>query len=112
LLLQHSIGYKSEGDKFIDTEITKYDIVNFYDKSIKISDISSTTRHIFNLIIGNTDKGLCDVIKDDLQESTPILYFHKIEDNEFNPVSSTKVDLTLRYLIKKFEAFNNFKFSL
>jgi len=112
LLLQHIVGYKTDGDKFTDDEITKYDVVNFYDRNIQIKDISPTVRYILNVLISKTDKGLGDVIKDDLSETTPLLYVNRIEDNELNPISTTKIDFSLSYLIKKFEAFKNFKFFL
>jgi hypothetical protein len=39
LLLQHLIGLKTEGDKFIDEEITKYDIISYYDESKEVIEM-------------------------------------------------------------------------
>lgn len=112
LVLQHAIGFKTDGDKFIDDEITRYDMVNFYDKSTKLLNLSSTVKNLMNFMIANTEKGLSDVIKDDLKESTPVLYFHKIQDNQFNPIKTEKIELTMGYLIKKFESFKSSNFYL
>jgi len=105
LLLQHSIGYRSDMNKFIDDEITKYDQINFYDKSIPFKTVSITVDQIFKSMMKNTDKGLMDVIKDDLKTHTPIIQINKIEDNQFNPIRTTKIELSLKHLITKFESF-------
>jgi len=105
LLLQHSIGYRSDMNKFIDDEITKYDQINFYDKSIPFKTVSITVDQIFKSMMKNTAKGLMDVIKDDLKTHTPIIQINKIEDNQFNPIRTTKIELSLKHLITKFESF-------
>jgi hypothetical protein len=112
LVLQHAVGYKSDKDKFIDEEITKYDIINFYDKTIPMTNVNSSVNHIFNLMIINTERGLCGAINDDFRDFTPVIYVNKIEENKFNPIKTEKIELNTKYLIKKFEAFNNFKFFL
>jgi hypothetical protein len=109
LLLQHSVGYKSDTDKFTDFEITKYDFIHLYDKSLPKLNLSSSIKHIFTSMMRNTEKGLSDVIKDDFTISNPSIYIHRIEDNEYNPTHIDKIDLSLPHLIKRFEAFDNFK---
>jgi len=105
LLLQHLIGYKTDKNKFINEELTKYDYVNFYDSSISTFKVEKDINEVMNFIWTNTDKGLKDVIKEDLQDSQPILFVHKIETNTLNPVSTKKVKITLPRLIKTFESF-------
>ena len=112
LVLQHAIGLKSEGDKFIDEEITKYDIINLYDKSTKLLNLTTTVKNLLNFMVSNTEKGLRDVIKDDLKELDTVLYFNKIQDNQFNPMKTQKIELTPSYLIKKFESFKSSNFFL
>ena len=110
LLLQHAVGYKSEYDKFTDNDITKYDMIYLYDKSLPLLNLTSSVKHIFDTMILSTDKGLVDVIKDDLRDTTPIIYINRIEDNKFNPIRVEKIELNTGRLIKKFEAFGNLKF--
>lgn len=105
LLLQHSCGYRSDGDKFTDTEISKYTTLNFYDKYIPFTNIQNTLRHLLDIMLSKSDKGLRDVIKEDLSEETPVLIFHQVEDNLYNPTKTQKIDLDLKFLIKKFESF-------
>ena len=112
LLLQHSVGYKSEYDKFTDNDITKYDIINLYDKSLPLLNLSSSVKHIFDTMLMNTDKGLSDVIKDDFRDTTPIVYINRIEDNQVNPMRVEKIELNTGRLIKRFEAFGNLRFYL
>jgi hypothetical protein len=108
LLLQHSVGYKTDGDKFVDKEITKYDFINFYDNSITTFKVETGINQLMEIIWNNTDKGLRDVIKEDLQDLRPTIFVHKIEMNEFNPISTKKVKITLPKLIKTFESFKRF----
>jgi|688.fasta_scaffold165130_3 hypothetical protein len=108
LLLQHSIGYKTDSDKFVDEEITKYNFINFYDNSITTFKVETDINQLMDVIWNNTDKGLRDVIKEDLQDSQPTIFVHKIEMNEFNPISTKKVKITLPKLIKTFESFKRF----
>jgi hypothetical protein len=112
LLLQHAIGYKTDKDKFIDEELTKYDHINFYDSSITTFKVEKDINYLMEIIWNNTDKGLRDVIKEDLQDSQPILYVHKIESNEMNPISTKKVKMTLPRLAKTFESFKRINSSL
>lgn len=105
LLLQHAIGYKSESDKFTDFEITKYDIIKYYDRNIYIKSIKITIDQVLKSMMKNTDRGLSDVIKDDLKSDNPIIVINKIEDNNYNPMQSVKIDLSLKNLITKFESF-------
>ena len=105
LLLQHSVGYKTDKDKFVDEELTKYDYINFYDNSITTFKVEKDINYLMEIIWNNTDKGLRDVIKEDLQDSCPTLYVHKIESNDFNPISTKKVKITLPRLVKTFESF-------
>jgi hypothetical protein len=105
LLLQHSIGYKSDKDKFTDLEIVKYDTINYYDKVIPIKSVATTINQVFKSMLNNTERGLSDVIKDDLRSESPTIHINKIENNDFNPLTTVKVELSSKNLITKFESF-------
>jgi hypothetical protein len=108
LLLQHLIGYKTDMDKFVDVELEKYDTINFYDNNLDTMKVADSIVNLLEVVINNTEKGLKDVIKEDLEDATPILFVYKITDNQFNSKLSKKVKVNLPRLIKTFESFKRF----
>jgi hypothetical protein len=105
LLLQHLVGYKTDGNKFIDEEITRYDQVLFYDNNYDTLKIGDNINGLLEIILSNTDKGLRDVIKEDINDYRPVLLVNKINDNHYNKTETKKVILSLSALIKTFESF-------
>ena len=108
LLIQHLLGYKTDDRKFTNNTITKYDEVHYYDNKLHTFEILDKILDLLQLLINNTEKGLKDVIKDDLEDDRPLLCVHKISDNKSNPISLRKVFISLKRLITKFESFNPF----
>lgn len=95
LLLQHLIGFKSDGDKFSHTEITKYDVVSFYDDELRVIELAKNVNNVLYFLIENSE----DLVKDRVKEI--------IKENicEVNLFVSTKVELQYQNVIKKFESF-------
>jgi len=108
LLLQHLLGYKTEGDKFIDQEITKYNKIHYYDSNINTLKISDRINELLSFVLSNTDKGLANVIKEDVKDFRPTLYLNRVNDNEVNKIDNKKIILSLSTLIKTFESFRRF----
>jgi hypothetical protein len=108
LLLQHLLGYKTEGDKFIDEEITKYNKIHYYDSNINTLKISDKINELLSFVLSNTDKGLANVIKEDVKDFRPTLYLNRVNDNEVNKIDNKKIILSLSTLIKTFESFRRF----
>ena len=104
LLLQHLVGYKTDGNKFIDEEITRYDQVSFYDNNYDTLKISDNMNELLDIVLSNTDKGLRDVVKEDINDYRPILFVNKINDNNYNKTETKKIILSLSTLIKTFES--------
>jgi hypothetical protein len=105
LLLQHLVGYKTEGNKFIDEEITRYDQVSFYDNNYDTLKITDDINGLLEVVLSNTDKGLKDVVEEDIIDYKPILLVNKINDNHYNKTETKKILLSLSTLIKTFESF-------
>jgi len=105
LLLQHLLGYKTDGLKFIDQSLKRYDKVFFYDNEIDTLKIIDEMNYLLDSILTQTDKGLKEVIKEDLQEYKPTIIVNKITDNLYNKVESKKITLTLTKIYKTFESF-------
>ncbi len=107
LLLQHLIGYKTDGDKFVDEKITKYDEVLFYDDEDSVIKLASDVNKFLMTLLSNTDSSIKDIIKKEIKEKEHILYVNKVTFNKVNKFVTTKVLLETGNLIKTFE---NFKF--
>ena len=106
LILQHLIGYKTDGLKFIDEEITQYSKCQFYDNEIDTLRISEDINNLLEITLINTQDGLKSVIKEILVDEKPQLMVNKINDNMYNQIETKKVILGLSGTIKKFEKWN------
>ena len=105
LLLQHLIGLKTEGDKFIDEELVSYDIINFYDMDEVAIKLAINVNDLLQLIISNSPKELKENIKISLKDSKELIV-NQVTANKVNKFSSTKVKIEYHNLIKTFEKFN------
>ena len=106
LLLQHLVGYKTEGDKFKDDEITRYDQIHFYDNYSETLKITKEMNNLLEFILSRTDDGLRSVIKENVQDFRPNLWVHKENENKLNKRISDKVILNISKIVKTFENFN------
>ncbi len=106
LLLQHLVGYKTEGNKFKDEEITRYDQIHFYDNYLETLKVTKEMNNLLEHIISRTDDGLRSVIKENVIEFKPVLWVHKVNENEMNKRTSEKVILNIYKIVKTFENFN------
>jgi SpoVK/Ycf46/Vps4 family AAA+-type ATPase len=105
LILQHLTGYKTEGDKFIDVEILKYVRAYYYDNNYDTLKIAEDINDLLGILLSKTERGLSDVIKEDIKDFRPTLFVNKINDNQYNKVETKKTILSLNKLIKTFESF-------
>jgi hypothetical protein len=105
LLLQHLLGYKTDGNKFIDQEITKYKRVLFFDNNYDTLNYTNDINSLLEVILSKTDDGLRDVIKEDIQELKPELVINKVNDNLVNKLETKKVILNLSKLVMTFESY-------
>jgi hypothetical protein len=106
LLIQHLIGYKTSGNKFVDEEITRYGQIEYYDNNLDTIKVTKQTNDLLKVIWQNSDDGLKSVIKEDIIQYKPQLIINQVNDNKVNQISSEKIILSLSNLIKKFESFN------
>lgn len=104
LLLQHLIGLKTEGDKFIDEELESYDQINFYDTDEVTIKLAINSNDLLQLLINNSPELKSD-IKISLKDNKEIIV-NRVTPNKVNKFSTTKVKLEYHNLIKTFERFN------
>lgn len=105
LLIQHLMGYRTEGNKFIDKQITRYSQIEYYDNNYDTLNYAQDINSLLEIIVSNTENGLRDVIVEDLRDFKPSLIVNKVNENKFNKVESKKVILNLSKIIKTFESF-------
>lgn len=106
LILQHLMGYKTDGLKFIDEELTQYSKISYYDNEVDTLKISEDINNLLELTLTNTQEGLKNVIKEILIDEKPQLLVNKINTNHVNQIETKKIILSLSHTIKKFESFN------
>ena len=105
LLLQHIIGMKTEGDKFSHTEITKYDVISFYDDELRVIELAKNANNVLQFLIENSEDLVKDRVKEILKESQCELVINQVTFNKVNLFVTTKVELQYQNVIKKFESF-------
>jgi hypothetical protein len=108
LLLQHSIGYKTEDQKFIDEELISYENIYYYDNNLNIFSMLSNIPHLLKYLVQNTEAGLRDVIKEIIQESDKYVFINQLQDNDHNTIKTKKVKLDIPKFAKTFESFVKF----
>jgi hypothetical protein len=108
LLLQHLVGYRSEGDRFSENVISKYDHVSFYDDDRKSIELAKGINKILKLIIKNTDDVLYKIIKEDVNINECNLSVNLVTHNGIMPFSTNEIVLKTNEIIKTFESFKNF----
>jgi hypothetical protein len=96
---------KTDGDKFIDEELQKYDEIEFYEDDEKTISLSIGCNQLLQLIIQNSESDIKLKIKDLLKSKT-ILYVNYVSPNKVKRFTKTKVLIGYHNLIKTFEKFN------
>jgi hypothetical protein len=105
LLLQHIIGMKTEVDKFTHTEITKYDVINFYDDEARVIELAKNANNVLQFLIENSEDLVKDRVKEVLKENVCELVINQVTFNKVNLFVTSKVELQYQNVIKKFESF-------
>jgi hypothetical protein len=109
LLLQHLVGYKTEDDKFTDSEITKYDRVYFYDDEPNAISLALDINDILHFLIKKTDDIISSNIRDTIKRTEHVLVVNRITNNRINPIDSKEFVIEISNIIKTFEGFKQKK---
>jgi hypothetical protein len=105
LLLQHLIGFKTEGDKFTDEKLNQYSEIFFYDDEENVIKLANESNRVLTILLSNTDKSLKSIIKEEMKSSLRTLFVNHITGNKVNRLLTTKVDIQFSNLITVFESF-------
>ena len=105
LILQHIVGLKTEGDKFSDDQLEKYDELFYYDDDDNSIKLAKDSNKVLTVLLSNTDTKLKEIIKEDLNSNKNTIYVNYITGNKVNKIVTTKVDIQFSNLITVFESF-------
>ena len=105
LLLQHLIGFKTDGDKFTDTELERYDNVYYYDNEMTSIQFAINSNRLLTFLIKNSEESIGNIIKDDLKSRKCFLIANYVTNNKVNKFKTTKVNIRIDNVIKSFESF-------
>lgn len=111
IILQHLIGLKVDGDKFIEENIDEYSEVFYYDDNSSSTKLSIDINGIFERFTMNTEKSIKESIKLKIQNTDKILNIKEFTNNKANKFKESSVQLEFSNLIKSFENFNPFSSS-
>jgi len=106
-LLRLLTGYKIQDKKFIDNQNKQYNVVNFYDIDLGTLNIFNDINNYFKSILNNSDNGLKEVIKEDIDLTKPLLVINQLTTNKYNQFITKSVYLDYSNIFKTFESFNN-----
>ena len=104
LLIQHLVGLKTEGDRFTEEELQKYEEVEFYEDDENTAKLAIDINKLLQLIIENSDASIKSKVKDILKSETT-LFVNYVSPNMVNRFATTKVPIEYHNLIKTFERF-------
>lgn len=107
LLLQHLVGYKTDGNKFIDEELERYNEIQYYDDDIESISLISQSNKIFQMFLSKTDSVVKTKIKDSIKSGENIIVTNQLTSNTRNKFITNKVIVEYSNLIKAFESFRN-----
>lgn len=105
VLLQHLIGYKTEDNKFVNEELTKYDRIYFYDDEPNVISIAIKANDVFQFLLKETEDSLKSTIKELVTNEELVLVVNKVTNNKINPIDSKEVVIEWYNVIKTFESF-------
>lgn len=105
LFLQHLVGYKTEGLKFVDEKLTEANDVYYYgDNKTDISRMNVFNK-LFRKLLSNTDEYLKEIILGSIKETKKTLTTHFVTSNKMNLFDTTSYDLSYNNRLKRFRDF-------
>lgn len=105
LLIQHLVGFRTDGDKFSNEEIEKYEEVYYYDDEENAIKMAIESNKLLMFLISNSEDSVKSRIKETLKSEKHILYVNLATNNKANRFKTTKVIMEYSNLIKVFESF-------
>jgi hypothetical protein len=107
LLLQHLVGYKTDGSKFTNEEIPKYEKIYFYDDEIKTLNLAKSINDVLRFILSNTESDIKSSVESLVKENEIILDIKGVTYNKVNMFTNLEVKISIDRIMKTYERFIN-----
>lgn len=107
LLLQHLVGFKTDGNKFIDEELERYNEIQYYDDDIESISLIGQSNKVFQIFLSKTDSVVKSKVKDSIKSGENLIVTNQLTSNTRNKFITNKVTIEYSNLIKAFESFKN-----
>jgi len=105
LLVQHLVGLKTEGRKFTDDFVKRYDKIYFYDEDEGATKLACSVSSILTLILQNSAEFAKDSIRNVINNNSPVLVVNTVTPNLANRFVKKEIKLEYSSLIKSFESY-------
>jgi len=106
LLLQHLMGFKTDGDKFTDEEISKYDLIYYYDDEPKSLSMAHNSNNLFSILLDNTEDLVKDKIKNIIKSNDNSIIVRTVTHNKVNLFNDKEILIEFSHIKKTFESFS------
>lgn len=106
LLLQHLMGFKTDGDKFTDEEISKYDLIYYYDDEPKALSMAHNSNNLFSILLDNTEDLVKDKIKNIIKSNDNSIIVRTVTHNKVNLFNDKEILIEFSHIKKTFESFS------
>ena len=107
LLLQHLVGYKTDGNMFTNEEIPKYEKIYFYDDEVKTLNLAKSINDVLRFILSNTESDIKSSVESLVKENEIILDIKGVTYNKVNMFTTSEVKLSIDRIMKTYERFIN-----
>lgn len=106
LLLQHLMGLKTDGDKFTDQEVSKYDLIYYYDDEPKSISMAHNSNNLFSILLDNSEDSIKDIIKNIVKSTDNSIIVRTVTHNKINLFNDKEVLIEFSHIKKTFESFS------
>lgn len=106
LLLQHLMGLKTDGDKFTDEEVSKYDLIYYYDDEPKVISLAQNSNSLFSILLDNSEQFIKDIIKNIVKSKDNSIIVRTVTHNKINLFNDKEVLIEFSHIKKTFESFS------
>jgi len=105
IMLQHLVGYMTEGDNFIDEKLTDFTDVYYYGNDRSESTEVGLSNKVFGKLMKNTKGYLREIITDIVKNENKTLTSNYVSSNKMNRFVTTSYDLEYNNKLKRFGDF-------
>ena len=106
LILQHLVGFKSDGNSFTTENIKKYNEIVFYDDNLKSIEFCKDVNSLLDSMLSNSNENIKLSIKDRIKNNDILLIIREWTYNRSNKYKEYQINLHYSSIIKTFEKFN------